>query len=110
MTGNANLAMWKDTNNPLLVTLTDSTGSPVNLSGATIQFTASTTYGTTPVISKSVTNHTYPTSGISTVTLTGSDTNISPGNYIYDMQYTDSSGNKNIFLEGQLVIKPKLSI
>lgn len=109
MTNNANLGWFKDTSVTLQFTLTNCSGTPVNLSGTTIEFTAASGYSAGSVIYKAVTEHTYPTSGITNIVLTGSDTNISDGTYIYECQYKDTSGNKYVFLEGQLVIKPKIS-
>jgi len=38
------------------------------------------------IIKKTVTTHTDPTAGISTITLSNSDTNIDAGNYLWDIK------------------------
>jgi copper(I)-binding protein len=109
MVNNANFSWSKGTSVNMQLTVTDCSGAAVNLSGTTIEFTAAQGYTTASSIHKAVTEHTIPASGITNIELTGSDTNIDTGTYIHEFQYTDGSGNKYVFLEGQLVIKPKIS-
>lgn len=44
------------------------------------------------IIAKTVTDHTSPLSGITTISLTTSDTTINPGTYMYDIKLRNSNG------------------
>jgi hypothetical protein len=77
------------------VTFTDSDGDPINLTGCTVFFTVKNEKSDDDddaVISKSVTSHTTPASGITQVVLTHTDTDIDPGSYYWDLQIKDSAG------------------
>lgn len=76
------------------VNIIDSAGDPINASGWTIYFTVrkipasnSSTSDTDAVINKTVAGD---VSGIQTLTVTSTETNISPGNYFYDIQIKKS--------------------
>lgn len=80
----------------LTVTFEDSNGDAINITGYTVFFTAKTNENDADadaVISKTVTTHTNPTSGVTAITLSDTDTNIDPGIYLYDLQIKDGSGN-----------------
>lgn len=71
-------------------TITDD-GTAVDLTGSTVFFTAKPTLDAdatdaAAVISVEVTSHTDPTNGITSIPLTASDTNVTPGEYFYDVQ------------------------
>jgi hypothetical protein len=82
----------------LAVSVVDSSGNPVDITGGTVFFTLNATQNPTDdsgaVISKTVTSHTAPTLGQTQVTLTNTDTqSLTPGQYYYDIQYKDTAGN-----------------
>lgn len=84
-------------------------GSPFNISGATIfmtikpQFTVSD--DTTAIGSWTVTNHTYPNSGMSTISITNTQSNSwTPGTYWYDIQYKSSGATITTFVRGRFVV------
>ncbi len=70
--------------------LTDG-GTPVDITGATVFFTAKPALtndvsDNTAVISVEVTSHTDPTNGKTTIPLSSTDTDVTPGEYYYDVQ------------------------
>ncbi len=82
----------------ITITVTDSTGTAVNITGGKIFFTLNSSNDPADdsgaLVSKTITAHTTPLAGISTVTLDASDTaSIDPGTYYYDIQFVDSTGN-----------------
>lgn len=70
--------------------LTDSAGDAIDITGYTFYFTIkenkSDTYANA-LLAKTYTNTVDPETGIITITLTASDTNITPGDYFYDIEY-----------------------
>lgn len=76
--------------------LTDG-GDPVDLTGATVFFTAKSAIDAdatdaASAISVEVTSHTNPTAGETLIPLTASDTTVTPGEYFYDVQVKNLSG------------------
>lgn len=70
----------------------------VDLTGATVFFTAKPTLANesddaSAVIHVEVTDHTDPTNGKTSIPLSASDTNITPGTYYYDVQVKTAAGN-----------------
>jgi hypothetical protein len=71
--------------------------SGIDLTGATVFFTAKQTIDdaandAAASIAKEVVSHTNPTSGITLIELSPSDTNITPGVYFYDIQVKTIGG------------------
>ena len=56
------------------------------------------------LIQKSWTSHSDPTNGITTLTLSSSDTNRAPGAYFFELQIKDGSGNISTSYSGRLII------
>lgn len=74
-------------------------GSPKDITGWTIFFTVKTkkdyfssTDDTNAVISKTITSHTDAVGGKTAITLSNADTDVTPDQYYYDIQYLDGSG------------------
>jgi hypothetical protein len=69
------------------------------LVGATVYFTVkpapfdSDTDDSESTIQKSITSHTNAAAGLTTITLSDSDTNVDPKNYFYDIKVKESDGN-----------------
>lgn len=78
------------------VKFTDENGSPIDLTGATVWFTAkkynklSIDNDINKVIQKVITTHTNPTAWITTIELSSTDTDIAAGEYWYDIQLTNA--------------------
>lgn len=81
----------------LTLTFKDENGVAVDLTGSTLFFTvkngdyADEADDTDAEIAKEVTTHDDPTNGITSVSLTNSDTDLEAGDYVYDFQLKDSS-------------------
>ncbi len=101
-------------NHDIVVTFYESDGTtPINLTGGTVYFTAnSSSAPETDVgaaITKTVTSHTTPASGVTTIRLTSGDTNIEPGEYYYDVQLVDEDGNVLSSRQNKLIIKADIT-
>ncbi len=77
----------------------DSDGTPVDLTGSTVFFTAKSSLDDADVdavISIEVTRHSDPTNGTTIIPLSSSDTDITPGEYFYDIQVKNGSNVTSI--------------
>ncbi len=82
------------------ITFTDQSGEPINITGYTVFFTVKrkgTLKGsdtdTQAIIAKTITVHSDPTEGQTTLTLTNTETTILPtGSFVADIQIKDDSG------------------
>ena len=91
------------------ISLTDSNGQVLSLTGYTALGQIRKTYGSTTVAASFGTALTAATGQI---TLTLADTvpaGMPSGRYVYDIIITDSSGDKTRILEGQATITPSVS-
>ena len=83
-------------------------GVATSLVGSTVFFTVkSVAYDTdatdsSAVISKTITDGT--SGGVATITLTATDTYLTPGTYFYDISVKDGSGNIYKMVEGRIII------
>lgn len=78
------------------ITLEQSNGEPLDITGYTIFFTVkamASAEDSTAIIQKNITEHTDPTEGESLITLTSTDTDQTAGEYWYDVQIKSPSGN-----------------
>ncbi len=83
------------------------TGQSEDLTGWTIYFIVKDSFkdaDTGAPISKEVTSHSNASIGETEITLTPSDTNITAGNYYYDISYKDDEGNEEVLYYGKLTI------
>jgi hypothetical protein len=103
---------------PITVTITDANGAPVDLTGATVYFTAKTAESDTDAtdnnaaIKVDVTEHSDPTAGETEIVLTADDTTVNPASYHYDItvKYPAIGGADpvvNTVVEGKLKIDGK---
>ncbi len=93
-----NLTIIRGDTTNITLTLTDQNGDAIDLTGATVFFTAKPDFDNDvadadAVITKEVSSHSDPTNGITVIPLTASDTNITPGIYQYDVQVKDAGGS-----------------
>ncbi len=119
MSRNQNIEIKRGTTYPLTVTFLDANGDAIDLTGATVYFTAKLVESdiivddSSAVITKDVTTHLdaagspSATLGITTITLTSADTTINPGNYFYDITVKYATGVVNTPIEGKLKIDGK---
>lgn len=124
MAKNQDITIKRGNTLPITVTITDANGAPVDLTGATVYFTAKTAESDTDAtdnnaaITKDVTEHVDESGaasaedGISTIVLDADDTTINPANYYYDItvKYAAIGGADpvvNTVVEGKLKIDGK---
>jgi hypothetical protein len=91
------LTVVRKTTNTYNITFKDSAGDAIDITNWTVLFTVKRSVDETDaqaVISKTVTSHSDPTHGITTITLSSSDTDKIQGEYLYDIAYVDDSGNR----------------
>lgn len=124
MAKNQDITIKRGTTLPITVTITDANGTAVDLTGATVYFTAKTVESdtdatdTNATITKDVTVHVdeagdpSATQGISTIVLDADDTTVNPANYYYDItvKYAAVGAAEavvNTVIEGKLKIDGK---
>ena len=91
------------------ISLTDSNGQVLSLTGYSAVGQIRKTYGSSSVAATFGTSLSAATGQI-TLTLTDTVTGgMSSGRYVYDIIITDSSGDKTRILEGQVTITPSVS-
>ena len=91
------------------VSLTDSNGDILNLTGYTALAQVRKTYGST-TIAATFTTAIAAATGQLTMSLTDTITaGMTSGRYVYDVLLTDSSGDKTRVLEGQAILTPGVS-
>ena len=81
------------------VTITDENGDPFDLTGKTVTFTVkryTCDSNTDAIIQKIITTHISPTEGKTIIELSSSDTNVSQGIYVYDVEVTWGSSVKTV--------------
>lgn len=76
-------------------TFTDENGDAMNITGYTVFFTVKDNFTSTDdtgaLISKTVTTHTFPLLGQTSISLSNTDTNLAEADYYYDFQLKDTS-------------------
>lgn len=118
MAKNQDIEIKRGNTLPITVNITDANGAPVDLTGATVYFTAKSAESDTDAddtnakIKKDVTVHSDPTAGETLIVLDADDTTINPGNYYYDItvKYAAVGGADpivNTVVEGKLKIDGK---
>lgn len=93
-----------------LTTITNADGSPFNLTGKTVWFSVKRTpdndqTNANAVILKTITVHTTPASGITTIQLTNTDTMaLAEGQYYWDLQVGTASSDRQWSGNGQFIV------
>ena len=80
------------------VVFEDDAGVKLNLTGKTVFFTVKeqsdiSANDDKALIKKTITVHSDPTNGKTTIVLAPTDTNLEPANYVYDLQVKDAGGD-----------------
>lgn len=83
--------------------------TPINLTSGTVYFTVNSSSDpsddTSAIIQKIYTNFTDPLNGKHTVSLTHTDTNITPGTYWYDAEFVDGVGSYLSSYRGKFIVQ-----
>lgn len=101
---NIDLCITQEDEKAYDLTFTTDGTTPLDITGSTVSFTARADIGGDIVMSKSVTTHTDPTNGKTTVSLSSGDTNIPLGPYYYDIQVQGGGLPKKTVMKGKLDI------
>jgi len=107
------LSVYRGDDKTWNLNFTDANGDPINLTDSTLFFTVKTNKSdldSDAIISKSQSSHSDPTNGVTSISLTNSDTNVRVGNYYYDFQLVDLSGLVTTILIGIFKIKQDITI
>lgn len=94
------------------ITRQDSDGNAKSISGYTFWLTIKNDYSDSDAdaaVQKTVTSHTDAANGKTEIDLTSSDTGDLSGNYFYDIQEKDGSGNVNTLVKGKLWFSPDVT-
>lgn len=87
------------------VAITDSTGTPIDITGYVFVFTIKSKASDSDsdaIVKKLITEHISPTEGLTQITLKGSETIGKHGKYIYDYQWLDTANKKRVVLKKAL--------
>jgi len=90
------LSIIKGNSKNYRLAFTDDAGTPIDITGYTVFFTVKKNVNQTDaqaVIAKTVTDHSNPTGGVTIVSITTSDSDITPGVYLYDIGYVNATGS-----------------
>jgi len=78
-----------------------------DITGWTVYFTAKAKMedvDADAVISLKITSHSDPTNGVTLISLTTTDTDITAGNYYYSIDYLDDEANQGSIMGGKLKV------
>lgn len=106
-----NFQMTAGDTKSLVITVRNSSGEPVNITGSTVKWQCARSYGKASIISKSTTlgiSLSDPTNGIFTVTLDPPDTEDLSGIYHHEAQVTAADGSISTVLVGTMKINKAL--
>ena len=98
----SDLSIYEGEDQVNTVTILDSAGSPLDITGHTFLFTVKNKLNDSDdnaIIKKVITSHSDPTNGITEITLEPADTNDKAGNYFYDYQWLDTSSDRRVVLK-----------
>jgi hypothetical protein len=96
------LSIYEGEDKTFTVTLTDSAGDPIDITGYTFLFTVKSKISDSDadaIIKKEITNHSDPTNGVTQIALVESDTEDLSGSYLYDYQRLDGSLDRAVVLK-----------
>ena len=106
----SNLFIDQDADFSTTVTVNDSTGSALDLTGYTASAMIRKSYKSTTSTSFTVAFESPRTTGQVTLSLTDTQTGaLSAGRYVYDLVIITSGGDKTRVVEGIVTIKPSVS-
>lgn len=93
--GTAALSVYRGDDRTYTLTFKDDDAVAIDITGCTVYFTVKeydTDADSDAKITKTVTSHTDAANGITQVSLSDSDTDLTVKNYFYDIQLKDSAG------------------
>ena len=96
------LSIYEGSDKTWGVTITDSDGDAVDITGYTFLFVVKRNIGDSDddaIIKKEITSHNDPTSGKTQITLVPEDTSGYKGNFLYDYQLKDTLSKRRVVLK-----------
>lgn len=105
----------RGTSDIILFYFTNEDGTVFDLTGLTLLFTVKNNNDTTvdnddtALIKKDVSSHTNASLGQSSITLTNIDTNILPGDYVWDVKLTSVGGDVTSSMAGVFIISDNVT-
>lgn len=115
MSKKLNITIVRGDSYSALLTVTDYLGNIQDITGYNFFFTAKTSNrdeldDSSAVIEQSWSSHTNPESGITTLTLSATDTRIASGTYVYDIQMVSSTDIVTTLYYGNLTIAREVTV
>lgn len=110
---NTTLTVIRRDDSDFELTFTDVDGNIIDLTDGTVFFTAKkrkSDLDDDAIIEKEIFDFDHPTTGICILSLTSSETDITPGNYWYDIQFKDKGDKISSTFAGKLVVKQDITI
>lgn len=108
-----NLEIFRGDTKSYNLTFVDDDGAAIDLTNATIYFTVKTSptvVDASASIQKIVTSHTDAVNGLSQVSLTATDTNLTIGTYYYDIQLSLAAGDVITVVSGLFIVKQDVTL
>jgi hypothetical protein len=96
------LSIYEGEDKTWTVTVKDSSGTAINITGYTFLFTIKRKRNDSDdnaIVKKTITSHLSPTEGKTQITVDSSDTNGLHGNFFYDYQWLDTTNKRKVVLK-----------
>jgi len=96
------LSIYEGEDKTWSVTILDSAGAPVDITGYTFLFVVKENITDTDAnakIKKEITSHSDPTNGVTQIAIDAADTADINGKYLYDYQWVDTSTKRRVILK-----------
>ncbi len=108
------IKMYRGDSYPIVITISDSsTGSAIDITGYSFKLTVNSDQNPTSTANQQFTVDGVldadPTTGKVSFTPTTTDTDITPGNYFYDIEMTDASGNVKTIAKSSFTISQDIT-
>ena len=110
------LEVYKGDSKDYVITVKNSAGTAINITGYTFYMTVKENATDTDAkIAKTVTSHTTPASGITTISLTAAETDAlsvsdQTQKYVYDVRMKDTNGKVTTILNGSFIVKQPVTL
>jgi hypothetical protein len=107
-----NYSKFRGDNVTLQLTFKDGNGVAINITGYTVFFTLKRNKYDTDAqasLTKTITTHTNPSQGITTLSLTNTDTASLNGSYYYDISYKTGAGVHKLVDNGVFTFKEDIT-
>lgn len=98
--------MYAGDTKSIRVTITDSGGDAVNLSGSTLRYVICRTADGTPIIDKSTDDDITVSSNVATIPLPAAETEALVGGYYHELELTDTLGTVSTLFVGSVYVRP----